>query len=65
MQSENSVEPILVTLDYTCKGPGLHKSVLYFAWEDQRQKQHFICHTMSSVLYKNTAWYLTNTVQLH
>ena len=26
--------------------------LLYFAWEDQRQKQHFICHKMPSVLYK-------------
>ena len=39
--------------------------LLYFVWEDQRQKQDFICHKMSSVLYKNTAWWLTNTAKLH
>ena len=39
--------------------------LLYFAWENQRQKQYCICHTMSSVLYKNTAQWLTNTVHLH
>ena len=25
---------------------------MYFAWEDQRQKQYFMCHKMSSVLYR-------------
>ena len=26
--------------------------IVFFAWEDQRQKQYCICHKMSSVLYK-------------
>ena len=27
-------------------------SLLYFAWEDQRQKQHFVCHKIPIVLYQ-------------
>ena len=39
--------------------------LLYFVWEDQRQKQYCICHKMSSVLYKNYGMAVTNRVQLH
>ena len=27
-------------------------TLLYFAWEDQRQKQHFMCHKILSMLYE-------------
>ena len=32
--------------------------IVYFAWEDQRQTQHFICYKIPSVLYKNTTQWL-------
>ena len=30
----------------------VNEYLLYFVWEDQRQKQYFIYHKISSVLYK-------------
>ena len=44
---------------YRCVYVCTYVYLLYFAWEDQRQKQHFIYHEMPSVLYKNTAQWLT------
>ena len=38
--------------------------LLYFAWEDQKQIQYFICHKYQVCCIENTAQWLTNTVQL-